>query len=279
MAVTIPATAVLQPTDQTKLESIGLNGYQVSWKGPYDDLATCQAALAQGDAYDGKTLVSWQLVRIPGDWGELTLSLIDTSATVSSSLAPLLEKWSIKSCRNDVSVLAYCGSDDDSPSRAWIECWQKESDAGVARSGNYTKPNGQVADLSVEAHAAATSELMAKIEQGIESVIRFYPLLTRKRVYSTMPDGCLEKLGFIDTPTPGADAKHPTNLSTKISEYQWLKVQDDIDEIATNEFQRTESWMGIKKANADDSPWDADLYGENRWPMPYHHSQSQGGAS
>jgi len=86
-------------------------------------------------------------------------------------------------------------------------------------------------------------------------------------------------LGFIDTPTIGANAKNPGNLASKLSEYQWLKIQDDADQTSANEWQRVESWMGIKKASQNDSPWDADLYGANRWPMPYHHNASSGGAA
>ena len=44
--------------------------------------------------------------------------------------------------------------------------------------------------------------------------------------------------------------------------YRYKKLQED---------QRTDLMMKAleKSDNPDDSPWDADLYGANRWPMPY----------
>lgn len=280
MAVNIPETAIRQPLDQLNKDASGLTGLAISWKGPYDDLETASKAISQGDTFEGMTVSTLTLTTIPGGWGQLTISFSESSASSSGELAPISDKWSIKSCRNDVSILGYCGKDDDSPNRVWIECWQRETNAKVAKSGNFTLPDGTSSDLALESHAAATSELMAKIERGYESVMRFYPIVQRKRVYSDVPGDLQDTLGFIDTPTsPGVGSKAPVGLSTFVAKYQWLKCQDDCDPTDGTRWIRTESWMGIKKANEDDSPWDANLYGPNRWPMPYHHSQSDGGAS
>ena len=45
-------------------------------------------------------------------------------------------------------------------------------------------------------------------------------------------------------------------------------MQDDVSENPDGKFTRTESWMGIKKTNGT-TAFDPNLYGENRWPMPY----------
>lgn len=281
MAVSIPDSAIRQPSDSIQSDSSGLDGYAMAWKGPYDDLEECITAIAVGDVFEGMTVAAKNLSTIPGGWGLLQLTFSGTSSQGSEGLVPISDKWSIKSCRNDVSVLAYCGKTSDNPNRPWIECWQKETDAEVADANDYTRPDGTVAQLINQEHASATVKLIEKLKMGIESVIRFYPLVVRKRVYSDVPDGCLENLGFIDAPpAPGLNAKKPQGLAGVLSNYQWMKVQDDADQTDRNQWTRTEGWMGILKKSENDSPWDPDLYGPNRWPMPYVHTEgdnNQGG--
>lgn len=280
MAVNIPATAILQPSDTLDKTGDGTVGFSMSWKGPYADLKSCALAIHEGDLYDGMTVASANAYKGSGDWGTLVVKFGETSSSSGGGggLAPISDKWSIKGVRNDVSILAYCGKTNDNPNRAWIECWLKENDAAVAKIGDYTKPDGTVAHLVDQLHHTATYDLIHKYEQGIESVMRFYPIVTRRRVYSTVPPECLQKLGFIDTPpAPGINAKSPSGLAAVISDYQWLKCQDDSEQADKNQWSRTESWMGIKKAHKDDSPWDPDLYGDNRWPMPYTVSGNNSG--
>ena len=125
--------------------------------------------------------------------------------------------------------------------------------------------------ISTMSFFPATVALINKIRNGVEAVIRFYPVVTRTRTYADCPPACLENVGFIDTPpVPTGTAKNPSGLTTAVAAHQWLKVQDDAQEQPDGNWTRTESWMGIAKSdNPDDSPWDADLYGANRWPMPY----------
>ena len=283
MAVNIPASAIRQPKDEISGDANGMNGYTVAWKGPYDELEACAEAINQGDLYDNKTVSTKSLTTIPGGWGLLTLNLSGTSdGGGGGGLVPLREKWSVKSCRNDVSILGYCGKKTDNPSRTWIECWQKESDPDIADAGDFTRPDGTVAHIIDHLQHTATLALMEKIRQGVESVMRFYPIVCRKRTYSTVPDNCLENLGFVDTPpSPGLKAEHPTGLASVISKYEWLKVQDDADQTNANEWTRTESWMGILKTTDNEHPWDPDLYGPNRWSMPmvYSGASSENGGS
>jgi hypothetical protein len=276
--VTIPPEAVMQPDSQESLTENGLVAISLSWSASFSTLQTTARAIARGDEYDGMLISTWSLRRSAGDQGVLTISFIEKDVTDDTGLrSPKKETWSIKTCRNDVSILGYCGKDENNPNREWIECWQKEPDAEVAAGNNYTRPDGSISDLLIESHGAATSELIAKIRQGIESVMRFYPQITRRRVYSAPPDGMMENLGYIDTPgSPGANAKHPGNLSNIINKHQWVKIQDDCDESSDDSWTRVESWVGILKGDSPDSaPWDEDLYGANRWPMPYNHAQSQ----
>jgi hypothetical protein len=152
-------------------------------------------------------------------------------------------------------------------------------------------------------HAAATSKLIAKIRRGVESVMRFYPQLTCRQILSGPPDGMLEHLGYIDTPEPisaalqppedsgGSEGSEedsgdsedseeeteepkvgaPKNIGQIIADYQWVCVQDDADEDQAGNWTRVRSWIGIRRDSSGDSAWDEDLYGEERWPMPYTH--------
>ena len=170
--------------------------------------------------------------------------------------------------------MAYCGDGENEPNRALIEAWMKEPDGNLAKAHQFQKPDGEIVELTTD---AATMDLVQKIEKGIESVIRFYPVVTRTRTYADCPPACLEKVGFVDTPpAPTGTAKNPTGISTAVSAHQWLKIQDDAQEQPDSKWTRTESWMGIAKSDANDNaPWDADLYGTagstQRWKMPHNH--------
>lgn len=289
MAVNIPGYKQVRKTHF--MDESGDTGLTVQYKHvSYQDLYSAAKGIAQGAEIEtGWIVKTWTLEGVPGGGGILSINCVPAdSYTPQGGSATQYQKdetWTCRSVRNDVSILAYCGPNSNNPNRTWIELWQKESDDAVARSGNYTKPDGTVSDLTQQDFAAATSELISKIEKGVDSVMRFYPVLSRNRKYDTCPTTMLENLGFIDTPpTPGTyidnpnipessrkKVKKPSNISNIIQTHQWVKVQDDVTEQGDGSFVRTESWMGIKKTDGNNSPWDADLYGENRWPMPYTH--------
>ena len=47
-------------------------------------------------------------------------------------------------------------------------------------------------------------------------------------------------------------------------------MRDDAEEQTDGKWKRIESWWGIAKSDdGSSSPWDANLYGANRWAMPY----------
>jgi len=276
---TPPTTAVAQPDETAGCDDVGNLKKSFSWKGPYTDLETAGKGIARGDVVaTGWVASSWSVRRTPGDYGVLTVECTPPDPTSGSGteedptvVEPLKDIWSIKSVRNDVSIMAYCGpSPGANPQRALIEAWMKEPDGDLAENLQFRKSDGTVFDIS-NSEYPATVALIGKIRKGIEAVIRFYPVVTRTRTYAAVPPACLENLGFIDTPpAPAGTAKKPSGLAAAVNAHQWLKVQDDAQEQTDGKWTRTESWMGIAKSdNPDDSPWDADLYGANRWPMPY----------
>lgn len=273
---TPPTTAVAQPDETAGRDDAGNLKKSFSWKGPYTDLETAGKGIAKGDVVaTGWVASSWSVRRTPGDYGVLTVECTPPDPTSGSGteedptvVEPLKDIWSIKSVRNDVSIMAYCGpSPGANPQRALIEAWMKEPDGDLAENLQFRKSDGTVFDIS-NSEYPATVALIGKIRKGIEAVIRFYPVVTRTRTYADCPPACLENIGFIDTPpAPAGTAKKPSGLATAVNAHQWLKVQDDAQEQTDGKWTRTESWMGIPAV--DGSGWDADLYGANRWPMPY----------
>lgn len=277
---TPPSDAVPQPDETAGRDDSGNLKKSFSWKGTYTALETAGKGIAKGDVVDtGWVASSWSVRRTPGNYGVLTIECTPPDPTSGSGteqdpikVEPLKDIWSIKSVRNDVSIMAYCGDHENEPNRALIEAWMKEPDGKIAKMHQFQKPDGEIVELTTD---AATMDLVLKIERGVESVIRFYPVITRTRTYADCPPACLEKVGFIDTPpAPSGTAKKPTGIDTAVAAHQWLKIQDDAQEQANGQWTRTESWMGIAKSDANNNePWDADLYGENRWPMPYNHQR------
>ena len=272
MAVSIPASAHKQVRKIRQLGQDG-QGYQVQYKGTsYDDLEDAAAEFEKGDVVEsGWILDAWHLEGVPGGGGLLTISCVpdDGGGEAGGTQTALKAVWTCKSVRNDVSIFAYCGpSEGENPNRVALELWQKETDAELANAFKFKKNDQAEEELSEASKAVAE-----KILKGVESVIRFYPVLTCTSTWSRIPRTFMENLGFVDEPgAPSAnETLAPSNLSTVINAHEWLKVQDDVAELPDGKFTHTESWMGIKKVQGQ-TAFDPDLYGEDRWPMPYTQS-------
>ncbi len=254
MAVNLPGTVVEQVDQSQGLSQAG-GSWSRSWKDSYAALKTAADAILIGDSHEGGLVANVQLRRVPGNYGVLTISYAkdDTAGAVQTALKAV---WTCKSVRNDMSILAYCGG---AASRVNLELWMKETDAALADANTFHKNETETDTLNSQEIAIAN-----KIRKGIDSVVRFYPVLTCTSTWSRIPSTFIQNLCYRNTPgAPAADETHaPSNLSSIISAYDWLKVQDDVEEAGDGKWKRVESWMGI------DGTWDNDLYGSSRWPMP-----------
>lgn len=297
--IVIPEGCYRQPTESEGKDSNGNPTFSYVLKGPYGSLSTLLSNLKKGDkVIQGWVMSTGSLIRNPGELGTLTITCAyDANASdvgtddenKETSDKALDETWTLKSVRNDVSILAYCGHGADTPCREWIEAWQKEPDGKIAALPGFTRSDGSIfiinegsTDSTEQSKAVASIDLIQKIKAGIESVMRFYPQLTRTRTYDKPPTTVYQRLAMIDTPAVGtteesAKIEKPGNLADIIAAHVWLKCQDDCVLTGDGKYQRIESWMGVL---SKDGGWDENLYGNetmNRWPMPYHHTQNADG--
>lgn len=286
MAITVPTKCYRQKDETVNVDSSGGKRLNYVLKGPYESLATLMDSLVTGEEIiKGWLADTWDLARHAGNIGVLTISCNvdareeqdDGSMSTNSTIAED-ETWSLRSVRNDVSILAYCGvsggDENTMPRREIVESWQKEPDGELAARYVFMKTDG----TEYQIEDGATKELIQKLEKGIDSVMRFYPMLTKTLTYLQMPKTVYENLACIDTPTLSAvsEAKkwhRPGNLEAIIAAHDWLKCQDDLTATPDGKFQRVQSWIGVLIINQGGTliGWDKNLYGtgDERWSMPY----------
>lgn len=273
MAIVIPQSAVRQPNENLAGAENGSRTWSICYKDTYAALKAATSLFEAGDIYNGGGTVrgilkTWNLNMIPGGYGSLTLYLSPADAasdedTVGDSKL-LKDVWSVHGVRNDKSILGFLGCSAVSQARrAYIEAWLKEPDGALAAQDKFRDSAGNEVELNDD-----DKKITAKLNKGIDSAMRFYPLITRKRSYSREPPAVLENLAYINTPpvpetsTCDGKTKVPTGLSTIVEKYKWLKCQDDADENDDGTWVRTEAWMGAQS-------WDEDLYGDDskRWDV------------
>ena len=282
MAVSIPTGAKRQPDGGMAKDEDGAISASLSWKGDYDDLANLLVSIMPGDELAAADLpfaavvTSASLRRANADCGVLTLEVKGKSSTTStssgSSTNPIRDQWSLKSVRNDVSVLAYCSESPSGPNRAAIERWMREPDPALASNFKYRDTDGNEVDIAEDPMTTNSVDLIRKLMKGTERVIRFYPQITRRRLYYNPPADTFQGLSYVGAPpySAGAVTLAPDGISAVISAHEWLKVQDDCDEQQDGKWMRTESWIGILKDDSSEQhAWDPDLYGDSRWKMPH----------
>ena len=312
---TAPSTCYRQIDENENRDAEGASTFAYILKGPYAALESFARTLKKGDNFTDATAWaadSWQLQRRPGGLGLLTVSCVPSDAdgddeeeAPETATTALDETWTLRSVRNDCSVLIYCGDGVNNPSREYIEAWQKEPDGQLADNLCFRDSNGNIVAMNeMESNRGrATAVLIGKLRKGYDTVMRFYPMLTKTRTFSKPPATVYENLATIDTPTVSElveasgnenesasnenesasqsssqttpktqKLSKPGNLSDVIAAHTWLKCQDDLQKTADGKFQRVESWIGALKPSQTASGWDVNFYGADavdRWPVPY----------
>lgn len=265
MAVlTPPSGCYLQPTSTDSLNQNGFTDFAYEFKGTYSALKTWMNSFKLGtDTYDGKIVRSRNLRRVAGDLGILAIHCGTDDTTTGSGDNTVQNAfkgvWSCRAMRLDKSILSYCGSANE---RSHIEMWMKETDSDIADADKYKDDNGTEHSLTQN-----EIDIVNKIRKGCDTVVRFYPIITYKSYFKNMPRMWGVDIGFIIAPEETAAEKiyKPANLNAVVSNFVWLKMQDDVDEQPDGTFIRVQSWWGI---NQNDGGWDEDLYGTDRWAMP-----------
>ena len=256
-----------QPTGVLQHNGDGVTG-QVIRQGHYDLAEAYALSLIVRDVNNLGTdeepyeryVASWSLERLEGDYGRLTINIGDTADNTAGQAEPdnkVSEKWSLKNVQMQLPLSRFYidGTwSGTAPDGHQIALWRQEPRKDLYDAYKFLAPDGNIYELSAGSKAAAD-----KYKKGIESVMRFYPVVTRTITYKKgMNDDRIaalkigEKLAHIQTPvktfglTPGT----------------WLCIQDEGDLAADGTFVRVTGWMGCKSL-------DQDLYGDNnRWePM------------
>lgn len=315
MAVTIPTGCYRQSNEDLGIDSNGYRTMRYILKGRYDTLENFLKQLKINQEFEnGYKIKELLLNRVAGDVGLLTATCKYEENEDSEKEQDdfIDETWTLKSIRNDVSILAYCGPSAGAANRAYIEAWMKEPDGQLAKNGQFRRSDGSIfmfgATTDDEGNAIKAEEqkirlsswdVCGKILKGIDSVMRFYPMLTKTNTYLKMPAKVYENLATIDLPIiskineSSSDDKgeqgsgeigefqpvmrkvtlnKPGNLQEIIDSHEWLKCQDDLEKSSDGNFRRVQSWIGVLQA---DGGWDENLYSHIstiRWPMPYKHS-------
>lgn len=291
MAITVGENCHRQVEESISVDNNGNKNRRVIYKGPIGEIEAMAATLKVGTNFAlGWDVTSWDISRQPASQALLTITVnkVDESdegesgESESGETVALDETWTLKSVRNDISILAYCGPSSDHPRREDIEAWQKEPDGQLAKNLSYRLPSGLVYEINSQSSTAA---LIKKIRNGVDSVMRFYPMLTKTRTFAGMPAQVFENLAYIDTPSVSTaltakKIRKPGSLAAIIAAHEWLKCQDDLTALGGEKFQRVESWMGIAKTGMSKG-WDANFYGADgsRWPIPLNSSAANGNTS
>lgn len=263
--------AIMAQPSGTKQDSGDGVTEQIVRQGRYDLLDAQTAGLKAKSVCDlGTTqnpderyVVSWTLERIEGDYGRLTITVgapADNSEPDPDEDDPNVveTKWSLKHTQQQLPLSRFwtdgTWSEGSSPDGHALALWRQEPRKELYDAYQFLAPDGNVYTLD-----GSSQEVADKYKKGIESVMRFYPVVTRTITYKKgMSDDRIAalkigaRLAHIDTP----DKDFGLNPGV------WLCIQDDADEDADGKLVRITGWMGCKSL-------DADLYGDtDRWePM------------
>lgn len=246
----IPSDCWEQP-EKTFVNEGGAKSITRRFRGKHSVLTTFAGQYNVGSTkHDNLPLQTIRLTREVGDPNLGSLELVFSAPVQdqggSNTATEIGVVWQMRHTQKMISIYRYCGdSEGASANRGRIEQWRKGTDA-------YLYANYQWRDKVGAIHTLTNRDqlLAAKFKAGFETVMRFYPTITKTTTYSS---GKIEDIGAglahiessMDAPTGWASAAAA-----------WMKIGDDLSyDSSTGKQTRTETWLG-------EESFDTNFYGE-----------------
>ena len=169
-----------------------------------------------------------------------TCAVLSASGGEPDPDEPLTDVWNLSNTRVEIPIEAYCGpSPAVDASLRHIQLWRQEPDITLWLAYKFKSPDGTIVDLNALANPK-TRQMAEMIASGQEVVVRYYPLITRRRTYVEMPHWPLT-IGSIEAP----------DMSVSGFTGQWLKITEDIDQGTDGVWNSVEQWQGADSYRAE----------------------------
>lgn len=218
-----------------EVQRAGVDRITVINYGRKDALELVQPSAGNQEWLAGYTVESSVVRPQRGGMGELSVYLVetDTSTGIGVPEGALDATIEIEMAQVEMPLMSHPDFEGYAPE---IECWRSETVAATRAGLSYTNKAGQEVKLKGKAEDAAK-----KILRGVESYLRFAPVVTRTTTYKTRPDPKnIDKVCAPPASVPGT--------------WDYLKTGDSVRQIGKKRYERTEQWTGVA------GKWDRDLY-------------------
>lgn len=244
------ATLEKQVGAQVVRETKKPNKFTFTYKGDGDSVDAFVALHPKGVAFEGYGMVDTITVNsLEGTVKEAIYACTEIVESGGGSGGdpdidgePLTDVWGLTNSRVEFPIESFCGTGELDPNLFHIRAWREYSgttDANEFDLWNTGRYRNKVGDIVVLADINANTAKMGKmIQEGVEAVVRYYPILTRNRVYldGKQPGKYTGLIGFTDTPeTPGDEDELAA---------VWIKVQEDVTQNNDSTWSKVEAWEG-----------------------------------
>ena len=184
--------------------------------------------------FRGRVVVSAQLRPLRGGMGRLSVTTVLGKAEDAPEEEALREVVEIEMAQTERDVRTLLGGDGEAAKA--LAAWD---DAPAALRAELKYEDADGAEKALEGRALSVARL---ILAGIESVLRFHPVVTRTTWFDEEPETEVEGLGEVGSEPQGAPAG-----------YEYLKTGDHWTQQRDSTWTRVEQWTGAKT-------WNGSLY-------------------
>ena len=198
---------------------------------------------AKGDAWaDGWAVVSAELRRLPGGLGEMSVQCVRrASGHVRPGDGAIRRTVEIEMAQVETDIRTLLDAESYVCNLA---AWEA-ADPALKQQFKYLNPNG--GEESLQGRAL---EVARHILNGVESFLRFHPVVTATTVYEDRP-----RQGEIDYTALGRVTSGPPEAPAG---FRYLKAGDNLAENTDGTWTRVERWIGAEK-------WSSLLYDGGNW--------------